>query len=41
MLAAERVVTALGDAVVTEPADEIELKGMARPVAVHRVGALR
>ncbi len=41
VLAAERVVAALGDAVVTEPAGEIELKGMARPVAIHRVFALR
>ncbi len=36
-LAAERVVAALGDSVVSEPAGEIELKGMARPVAIHRV----
>jgi adenylate cyclase len=41
VLAAERVVAALGDAVVTEPAGEIELKGMARPVAIHRVMSLR
>ena len=41
VLAAERVVAALGDAVVSEPAGEIELKGMARPVAVHRVTSLR
>ncbi len=40
VLAAERVVAPLGDAVVTEPAGEIELKGMARPVAIHRVTAL-
>ncbi|MCX6521869.1 MAG: response regulator [Actinobacteria bacterium] len=40
VLAAERVVAALGDSVVSEPAGEIELKGMARPVAIHRVEAL-
>ncbi len=40
VLAAERVVAALGDGVVSEPAGEIELKGMARPVAIHRVTAL-
>ena len=40
VLAAERVVAALGAAVVTEPAGMIELKGMARPVAVHRVNML-
>jgi class 3 adenylate cyclase len=40
VLAAERVVAALGDTVVSEPAGEIELKGMARPVAIHRVTAL-
>ena len=41
VLAAERVIAALGDAVVCEPAGEVELKGMARPVAVHRVRSLR
>ena len=41
VLAAERVVVALGDTVVCEPAGEVELKGMARPVAVHRVRSLR
>ncbi len=41
VLAAERVVAALGDTVVTEPAGEIELKGMARPVTIHRVKAQR
>jgi class 3 adenylate cyclase len=41
VLAAERVVAALGDAVVSEAAGEIELKGMARPVAIHRVTSLR
>jgi class 3 adenylate cyclase len=40
VLVAERVVAALGGTVVTEPAGMIELKGMARPVAVHRVIAL-
>ncbi len=40
VLAAERVVAALGDTVVSEPAGEIELKGIARPVAIHRVTAL-
>ena len=40
VLAAERVVAALGDTVVSEPAGEIELKGMARPVAIHRVTSL-
>lgn len=41
VLAAERVVAALGDTVASEHAGEIELKGMARPVAIHRVTALR
>jgi len=41
VLAAERVVAALGDTVVSELAGEIELKGMAHPVAIHRVTALR
>lgn len=41
VLAAERVVTALGDTVLAEPAGEVELKGMARPVAVHRVRSFR
>jgi adenylate cyclase len=41
VLAAERVVAALGDSVVSEPAGEIELKGIARPVAVRRVVDLR
>jgi class 3 adenylate cyclase len=40
VLVAERVVAALGDAVVAAAAGEIELKGMARPVAVHSVHAL-
>ncbi len=40
VLAAERVVAVLGDGVVSELAGEIELKGMARPVAIHRVMAL-
>ena len=41
VLAAERVVASLGDAVVAESAGSIELKGMARPAAIHRVVALR
>lgn len=41
VLAAERVVAALGDTVVTEPAGEIELRGMGRPVTIHRVKAHR
>jgi adenylate cyclase len=41
VLAAERVVVALADAVVSEPAGEVELKGMTRPVAIHRVLELR
>ena len=41
VLAAERVVATLGDSVVVEAAGEIELKGMTRPVAIHRVTALR
>ena len=40
VLAAERVVAALGDAVVAERSGEIELKGMARPVAIHRIVSL-
>jgi len=40
VLAAERVVIALGTSVVSEPAGEVELKGMVRPVAIHRVTAL-
>jgi len=35
------VVAALGDTAVSELAGEIELKGMAHPVAIHRVTALR
>jgi hypothetical protein len=34
-------VVALADAVVSEPAGEVELKGMTRPVAIHRVLELR
>ena len=41
VLAAERVVAALGDTVVTESAGSIELKGMARPVAIHQVAGLQ
>jgi len=41
VLAAERVVAALGDTVASELAGELELKGMARPVAIHRVTARR
>ena len=41
VLAAERVVATLGDSVVVEAAGEIELKGMTRPVAIHRVTALQ
>lgn len=41
VLAAERVVATLGDSVVGEAAGEIELKGMTRPVAIHRVTALQ
>jgi class 3 adenylate cyclase len=37
VLATERVVAALGATVVSEPAGEVELKGMARPVSVYRV----
>lgn len=32
-----RVVEPLGELVITEQAGEIESKGMARPVAIHRV----
>ena len=41
VLAAERVVAALGDSAITETASEVELKGMTRPVSIHRVTALR
>ena len=41
VLAAERVVAPLVDQVVIESAGSIELKGMTRPVAVHRVVAMR
>ena len=37
VLAAERVVAPLTDAVTSESAGSIELKGMTRPVAIHRV----
>ena len=40
VLVSERVVAPLADAVVTESAGSIELKGMARPVAIHRVMSL-
>ena len=41
VLAAERVVAPLTDAVTTESAGSIELKGMARPIAIHRVVEMR
>ena len=41
VLATERVVAPLADAAVTESAGSIELKGMATPVAVHRVAGTR
>ncbi len=41
VLAAERVIVPLADAVVTESAGSIELKGMAGPAAVCRVAGLR
>ncbi len=40
VLASERAVAPLSDAVITESAGSIELKGMARPVAIHRVMSL-
>jgi class 3 adenylate cyclase len=40
VLASERVVAPLADAVVTESAGSIELKGIARPVAIRRVLSL-
>ena len=40
VLVSERVVAPLADAVVTESAGSIELKGMARPVSIHRVMSL-
>ena len=41
VLAAERVITPLAESVTTQSAGSIELKGMTRPVAIHRVVELR
>ena len=41
VLAAERVITPLAESVTTQSTGSIELKGMTRPVATHRVVELR
>lgn len=41
MPASERVVAPLFGTVVTESAGTIELEGIARPVAIHRVTSMR